>query len=79
MVRKVDEKTRKKARKCDKAFQCIYDETPNICAVDNTTGYDSVYFVESPVDMFCPYCYGFADGYMCTCPVRHDLYQKYKM
>jgi len=65
------------ATKCKKKFSCLKVER-DICAVEDCVN-DSVLFVKSKYKASCPYQQMFGNEYICNCPVRKELYEKYRI
>jgi len=68
-----------KTIKCEHNFDCLAEHNKKLCKVVQTTGSaQEVIFVE-PNDLYqnCPYVTDFADSFICTCPIRIEIYKKY--
>lgn len=65
--------------RCKKDFACLQNNGDCLCPVDRVVG-GQVVFVKCLQRSDCPYQhrYGFADCF-CACPVRKEIYNKYKM
>lgn len=71
----IQKETMLSATRCDKNFNCI-DCSPS-CKVESFVG-NSVIFV-SKLERRCNYYQEFGYGCVCKCPVRLEIYKKYKL
>lgn len=73
---KVSEEVRRQAELCPRKFACLASE-PIPCRVENCSGLDLLFCLNK---QYCPYQekFGLAD-YLCTCPVRVEIWQKYRL
>ena len=64
------------ATKCPKRLACLKGDS-ELCAVEKCVG-GAALFVSCLTQEYCPYQqrYGYT-GYLCTCPVRQEIHQKY--
>jgi hypothetical protein len=62
---------------CSKNFDCLIKSTPVYCAVENCIG-NKVHFIESNHNLSCKYKLPFGYTYICNCPVRKEIYNKYR-
>lgn len=74
---KIKNKTIKSTTKCHQNFACL--ENPDIvCEVENCIQ-DGVCFIKHDESTNCNYKFPFGDSYFCTCPIRIEIYNKYRM
>ena len=71
----INDSTKVCAEHCDKKYQCL--EKAPCCKVGSCVG-NSVLFVEK-LERLCNYFQEFGYGHVCKCPVRKELYKKFKM
>ncbi len=64
--------------KCRKNFSCLTEEHGNICKVLCCMKGD-IYFVKCLGEKDCPYLEASEKTERCTCPVRKEIYQRYKI
>jgi len=74
---KVDDNIKQKTTKCRKNFSCLSGETP-ICRVDLCIE-NKIHFIKCVNNESCGYRVSFGYSYVCTCPVRKELYNCYKI
>ena len=77
-VIEIDEDIKKSTTKCEKNFTCLSDKNHKLCNVINTVG----------GKILCCYCFGRQPcnyrvphgftSYLCSCPIRKEIYRKYK-
>jgi len=79
MSYQISEETRNKTTRCIHNFTCLTDKGFNLCSLD-TKFMGDLYFVktEMPKDN-CNYCISFGNVFICSCPTRHELYERYKI
>jgi hypothetical protein len=61
---------------CEKRFTCLRGKSEALCAVESCID-GKVHFIKCLNDVFCPYQHSFGNGYLCTCPTRKEIYNKY--
>lgn len=62
---------------CDNNFACLTEENSPSCKVSSCVGC-KIHFLEK-LERDCPYHQEFGFSYICKCPVRIELYNKYKI
>ena len=74
----ITKEAKESATNCAKDFACLRS-TALLCKVEKFVG-EEVLFVECLQQGYCSYQrrFGFT-GYMCTCPVRKEIYSKYNL
>jgi hypothetical protein len=78
MIFEVDESTIKKTTKCKKNFSCLSKERKDLCKVTyNIT--DKVCFIECKNTEPCDYLFPYGHSFLCTCPVRKEIFYRYDM
>ncbi len=82
MIRKTDilisEATLKKTTKCKKGFSCLKGDRENMCRVELNIG-DKIHFVKCMGDVPCDYRVAFGYSFVCLCPVRKELFNRYNI
>ena len=73
----VDQTIIAKAINCDKNHVCLTEEIPSICKVSSCVGC-KIHFLKK-LERDCPYHQEFGFSYICKCPVRMEIYDKYKI
>ena len=78
LVIKIDESIIKTAVECEKDCVCLSSTSHNLCAVTHSV-HDKIVFIECMNNEQCIYrnSFGF-NSYICHCPVRNEIYRKYK-
>jgi hypothetical protein len=74
---KVDDNIIRQTTKCAKNFSCLSGETP-ICSVELCID-NKIHFIKCVRNKSCSYRVPFGYSDVCTCPVRKDLYNSYKI
>ncbi len=77
MKTKVDDNILRETTKCRKNFSCLNGEKP-ICTVEFCIE-NTVHFVKCASNDSCVYRVPFGYSYVCICPVRKELYNRYKI
>ena len=76
MIFKVDDSIIKKTTNCEKNLSCLSEKRKELCNVTHKVE-DEVYFVVCQDTEPCSYQSLFGYSFMCTCPVRKEIYNKY--
>ncbi|HCE44214.1 MAG TPA: hypothetical protein DET40_11760 [Lentisphaeria bacterium] len=78
MVLHVGDESLKATTRCRKGFSCLSGDRKDMCKVE-TCIHGAVYFVKCPDNGYCPYKTSFGIDYCCNCPVRKELFDKFKI
>jgi len=73
----VDEDIIKQTTKCRKNFSCLSGERP-FCTVELCIE-NEIHFIKCAGNESCIYRVSFGYSYVCICPVRKELYNRYKI
>ncbi len=65
------------AEQCHRNHACLNEKTPPLCHVKDCVN-NEIHFVATNI-LYCKYFVFFADEVICTCPVRKELFNKYKV
>lgn len=66
-----------KTTQCNRDFSCLKGIKPDKnCRVINCLN-NEVHFVECSNDSFCSYLMSFGNSFICNCPVRKEIFNKY--
>jgi hypothetical protein len=65
--------------KCEKNFICLESNTEECCCckVEKILS-DKILFLKCLSSGYCSYAISFGNSYTCICPVRTEIYRKYK-
>jgi hypothetical protein len=77
MIVKIDESTVKSTTNCSKGMPCLDGVKKTLCEVDECVS-DEVFFVKCLNNKLCSYRINFGYDLMCTCPIRKEIYKRYK-
>jgi hypothetical protein len=72
----ISEETLKNTTKCDKDMQCLVDGKCGDCIIENVIEGRTV-FIKTRGPNLCPYMISFGNGFICTCPTRYELHERY--
>ncbi|MBU3968326.1 MAG: hypothetical protein KKG76_13320 [Euryarchaeota archaeon] len=75
---KVDDDIIKTANRCKKNFSCLSSDETDLCKVEMNVG-EKIHFIKCKNKNTCNYRIPFGYSFVCTCPVRKELYNKYKV
>ncbi len=81
MILKTDiqiSETIKNATKCRKGFSCLNGNRENMCKVELNIG-DKIHFVKCIDDKPCDHRVPFGYSFVCLCPVRKELFNRYNI
>lgn len=74
----IDEEIKQSAIKCKKDFRCLTDNNYELCKIIESVR-DNVLFIECLELKHCSYKTSFGySSYICNCPVRKEIYRRYK-
>ena len=77
MALHVSDELLKAATCCRKGFSCL-DDSKHMCKVETCIN-GTFFFVKCKDDGYCPYKTSVGMDYCCNCPVRKELYNKFKI
>ena len=73
----ISEDSIRKTSKCPHSYKCLNGQASRLCRPENSiTGYGV--FVDSEVAGPCPYKLPFGYGWICKCPVRIEIFERYR-
>jgi hypothetical protein len=76
MIVKIDESTVKRTTNCDKGMPCLHGVSKPLCDVDSYI-MDEVCFIHCLNNKRCSYLIPFGYSFMCTCPIRKEIFKRY--
>ena len=71
----ISDEAKRSTEKCHTDFACLKG-TPLHCKVEQFLGAELLVCAKKDD---CPYKLSYGDGYFCTCPVRKDIYKRYRI
>lgn len=74
---KIDDSIVKRATKCGKDNACLKDVKYPLCSVKQRIEYSDIIFICSDELNLCNFKFPFGSGYICSCPVRIEIYKRY--
>lgn len=74
---KIDDNIIQKTTKCRKNFSCLSGEINHICKVEECMS--EIIFIKCAEQNPCKYRTYFGYSQLCSCPVRRELYFRYKI
>lgn len=74
---KISDDVIKSATKCTKNFSCLSGDIERLCKVEYCVS-KTVHFIKC-LEPDCSYKVVFGDGNFCTCPIRKEIYNHYKV
>lgn len=74
----IDKEILDKTTQCDKGFICLNNKDHVYCQVENCVN-DEVHFIKCLSDKYCNYKMSFGKSYICNCPTRKEIFNKYKI
>jgi hypothetical protein len=75
---KLDNQIIEQATRCQKHFDCLSNEEHVYCDVEYCVD-GKVLFIRCIGEENCEYKVQFGDSCMCTCPVRKEIYNRYRI
>ncbi len=74
---RVDQAALSATEKCKNEYSCLSGSSKCLCCV--TDSFDgAVLFVNPPCSNICGYLMSYGYSYVCNCPTRKEIYNKYK-
>ncbi len=74
----IGEDTLRKTRNCGNDFSCLKGGKECLCEAVGSSGYD-VLFINPNSNRDCIYCTSFSNSFLCHCPTRNEIYNRYKI
>ncbi len=68
----------KNTNRCKKDHSCLSGFAADLCQVEMCIG-EKIHFIKCMNENICNYRIPFGYSFVCTCPVRKELYNKYKL
>jgi hypothetical protein len=68
----------KETTECKYNFSCLSGEKGCLCEVEKNF-FDKILFVKPIENAFCDYKISFGYSYTCSCPVRMEIHNRYKV
>jgi len=76
----IEKKILGNTKKCHREYGCLKMNSDGYCkATGIQTLKNPVCFVDYSLNKSCKYVMNFGNGYICNCPVRNEIYRKYKI
>lgn len=72
----IDEKIITETTQCKKKFECLSIDSNVYCKVEKCLVNKDL-LVECSVRKYCIYKTPFEDSFMCSCPTRNEIFNKY--
>ena len=66
------------ATRCSDSFSCMSGDLSHLCKVEDCIAED-IHFVRCVDEPSCNYKIPFAKEYVCTCPVRQEIFNCYRI
>ena len=74
----VSDEAQSAATNCKKEFSCLKGERNELCTVEQCID-GKTHFIKCMSDGYCSYQHTFGSGFLCSCSVRKELFNKYKI
>ena len=78
MVFNVSDAATQACTECSHGQSCLQEGTESLCKVSSCVD-GAVHFIACAHDGPCPYKQPVWDRFRCNCPVRREIYNKYKV
>ena len=72
----VSKETLEKTTNCKKSFDCLYNDKHIFCKAENCVS-NEVLFVKCLYEDACEYRIPFGQSFVCNCPIRKEIFNKY--
>jgi hypothetical protein len=74
----VSDNARRAATNCKKEFTCLEREKNNLCTVESCID-GKLLFIKCLNKRYCSYQLLYGYRFLCRCPVRKEIFNKYKI
>jgi hypothetical protein len=74
----VDETIVSRATKCKSKFGCLNSDKKVFCKIDKSIG-DVIFVSAEKCGLHCDYMLPFGSSFICVCPIRNEIFRKYKV
>jgi hypothetical protein len=74
----IDKNTLKQTLHCESDFKCLKNDLTCLCKVENCFN-GEIHYIKCADNFYCNYKMLFGSSTVCTCPVRREIYNKYKI
>ena len=78
MAYQITDKTKKQSTKCPYNFECLSNDDWNTCIIERELYSNGLDIKNKANKAFCPYSMSFGFSmYVCQCPTRYEIYNRY--
>lgn len=74
----INDETLQATTDCEKGFSCLNGKIYDLCKVESCIN-EKVHFIKCANDGYCTYQDPFGYDFVCACPTRKEIYNKYKI
>jgi hypothetical protein len=74
----VSDEAIKATTRCRKGFSCLKIGFKGLCSIEDCVN-KQIPFIKHLNDECCPYQQAFGNEFLCICPVRNEIFIKYKI
>lgn len=78
MMLEISDESRQAMTKCAKRLSCLADDVKDLCPVESCVD-KKLYFVKCLNNLACAFQRRFGAGHYCTCPVRKEIFDRYRI
>jgi hypothetical protein len=80
MAYQVNDETKKQTTKCRYGFECLGNDDWNTCTIKQDLHSSGLIIKDKCDKVHCAYSMQFGSSmYLCSCPARREIYQRYKV
>jgi hypothetical protein len=66
-----------KTVKCGNNFSCLHGDRNCLCELEDKNSSSNLCFIKNTQNKFCDYMLSFGFSYICTCPTRNEIHNRY--
>jgi hypothetical protein len=74
----IEQRNASAGAECNRAHACLSGDGDCLCQVEQFLD-DTILSIAPPPDMKCTHKMRYRDAFLCTCPVRKEIYKRYKI
>ncbi len=75
---KIDETIVSRTTKCNSKFACLDGDKKFHCKIDKSIG-NVIFVSDEKRGLHCNYMLPFGSSFICVCPVRNEIFRKFKI
>ena len=75
----ISQDTLYRTTECPRNFTCLEEGKCGTCKIEGLVKGDGVWIAGDRPEGYCPYLMSFGKRWICNCPTRYEIYERYAM